>query len=690
MFREGIIAKLGLSLGAFALLSLVTGFTMYNLLERFNQGLSSILEEARPLDVAANEMEIQGLQYGNAVKGFLRFPDSAHLDMTENAIDKFKKFHGMYTKLAVTDAQRVIAQEVDVIFSKFSRKGDNLLELQTAYLAQHNSFITSLNELGEETIKAASLDDAKISGSFQNNAKQMRLLSAIWAQTSQALGLLDKMEANPLGIAIDIFDQPGSEVEAGSLFEQEIVKLDTLLQDYSQNWPQESKSKWLDELVRRFSGKSAMGLNMIDNRKMIGSELLQFIAYGDQLNDILDDRIQTNSEAGLHMLYEELKQAITTAYGLLFGWMPALGLVIAGLLVFILRSVVRPVMQLSNAAASISEGDFSHRVQETQKDELGRLGQAFNIMAGRLQTAYENLSRSNAELDAKVAERTQELNTANTRLNGELESRKQTEAELREAIQAANAANEAKTLFLGNMSHELRTPLNAIIGFSDIIMGELFGPVTNEKYIDYAKDINESGAHLLRLINELLDISRIESGHLKLSEENLDLAASIEESLHMLEKQAMARDVILSDEIAPDLPFIRGDRTRIKQIFINLAGNAIKFTPPQGSVRVTAETMPDGGILVKITDTGIGIAPEDITKILEPFGQVANSLARAHEGAGLGLPLAKLLTERHDGSLQIESRPDQGTTITLRFPASRTIPGHTRAASGGMAQALGR
>ncbi|HEX4891269.1 MAG TPA: hypothetical protein VFW37_12980, partial [Alphaproteobacteria bacterium] len=167
MFREGIIGKLGMALGAFTLLSLVSTLTLYSLLERFNQGLSSILEEARPLDVAANEMEIQGLEYGIAVKSFLRFPDSAHLDMTVNAIDEFKKFHGMYTKLAGTDAQRAIAQEVDAVFSKYTKTGDNLLELQTVYLAQHNGFITGLNELGEATIKAAALDDAKISGSFQ-------------------------------------------------------------------------------------------------------------------------------------------------------------------------------------------------------------------------------------------------------------------------------------------------------------------------------------------------------------------------------------------------------------------------------------------------------------------------------------------------------------------------------------------
>lgn len=180
---------------------------------------------------------------------------------------------------------------------------------------------------------------------------------------------------------------------------------------------------------------------------------------------------------------------------------------------------------------------------------------------------------------------------------------------------------------------------------------------------------------MLRLINELLDISRIEAGELTLSDDTVDIAACIGESLHMLEEQANSRRVLLSSDIARDMPLMRGDQTRIKQVIINLAGNAIKFTPPDGAVKVSAGMSPQGDIQIKIMDTGIGIPREDLAKVLEPFGQVSNELTRAHEGAGLGLPLAKLLTERHDGVLTIASSLGHGTTVTIIFPRNRTVSG---------------
>lgn len=282
----------------------------------------------------------------------------------------------------------------------------------------------------------------------------------------------------------------------------------------------------------------------------------------------------------------------------------------------------------------------------------------------------KNITWTSDALDCRDAGRTLELVRANEQLKDELALCRQSEHELRKAVAAAKAANEAKTLFLGNMSHELRTPLNAIIGFSEVIQSELFGPAGNAKYAEYAKDINQSGIHLLRLINDLLDVSRIEAGRLALSEEVFDLTCAIVASLHMLRDQAVARRVFLSHDIPADFPFMHGDQTRIKQIFINLIGNAIKFTPAGGSVRVSASVLDDAAMRIIVADTGIGIAPDDLMKVCETYGQVANSLTRAHEGAGLGLPLAKALTGRHGGTLEITSEVGRGTTITVIFPAS--------------------
>lgn len=275
--------------------------------------------------------------------------------------------------------------------------------------------------------------------------------------------------------------------------------------------------------------------------------------------------------------------------------------------------------------------------------------------------------------DTGSSERTLELIHENKQLHSELVLCRRQEHELREALAAAVAANKTRTLFLANMSHELRTPLNAIIGFSDVIHTELFGPSGYAKYIDYAKDINSAGMYMLRLINDLLDVSRVEAGELSLNEDIVDFTDCIVNCLHLLGKHAHSKRIFLSRGIAGDLPCMRGDETRIMQVLINLIGNAIKFTPGGGDVRVGAAKLAGGEIQIVISDTGIGIAPGDLSKVCEPFAQVANVLTRAHHGAGLGLPLAKLLTERHDGTFEIHSVPERGTTVTLTFPASRTV-----------------
>ena len=263
--------------------------------------------------------------------------------------------------------------------------------------------------------------------------------------------------------------------------------------------------------------------------------------------------------------------------------------------------------------------------------------------------------------------------THEQQLRNEIALSRHREDQLQKAVKAAQEANTKKTLFLCNMAHELRTPLNAIIGFSDIIRTQLFGPAGEAKYIGYAQDIHESGTYLLRLINELLDVSRIEAGEFSISEDDVDLSDCITGSLLMLEGQALKKQICLLRDIPSDLPVMRGDQTRIRQIFINLIGNAIKFTPPDGIVQITASHLGDGALRVSIADTGIGISMDDLGTVFETFKQAANSLTRAHEGVGLGLPLAKQLTERHEGTLEIGSEPGRGTTVWVTFPPSRIV-----------------
>ncbi len=259
----------------------------------------------------------------------------------------------------------------------------------------------------------------------------------------------------------------------------------------------------------------------------------------------------------------------------------------------------------------------------------------------------------------------------------ELEATKQkleaTTADMLKALEAASTSNQAKSQFLATMSHELRTPLNAIIGFSEILATEFFGPLGNPRYKDYAKDVKDSGLHLLSLINDILDFSKVDAGHLQLDNENVALDQVIEESLRMIRQQASHQEINLKTDIADHLPLVICDHRRIRQVLLNLLSNATKFTPAGGLVTVSARF--DGErVSLRVADTGIGIADKDIPLAMERFGQIDSSLNRKYEGTGLGLPLSKRLVELHEGTLTLESELGVGTTVTVTFPANRTVP----------------
>jgi len=247
------------------------------------------------------------------------------------------------------------------------------------------------------------------------------------------------------------------------------------------------------------------------------------------------------------------------------------------------------------------------------------------------------------------------------------------EGAMREAKNTAEAANRSKSEFLAIMSHELRTPLNAIIGFSEIIRNAMLGPVCNEKYMDYANSINDSGNHLLELINDILDISRIEAGKFELHEENIDVARVINACSQILLPKAQEQGVILQTEFSNTLPMILADERSMKQILINLLTNAIKFSPNSGDVIVRAGVTKNGMFELAVSDSGIGIAESELENVLQPFTQVESTLDRNFEGTGLGLPLVKSLVELHGGVLELDSTLGTGTTVTLRFPTSRIV-----------------
>jgi signal transduction histidine kinase len=304
------------------------------------------------------------------------------------------------------------------------------------------------------------------------------------------------------------------------------------------------------------------------------------------------------------------------------------GFVISALAaIFMARSLVRPIRTLQEGAQRIGAGELEQRIDVHTGDELEALAGQFNDMTAELRRSY-------AELEQKVEERTAQL----------------------------AVANRHKSEFLANMSHELRTPLNAIIGFSEALREKMFGDL-NDKQLEYLNDIHASGRHLLSLINDILDLSKIEAGRMELDVQSFAAPAALEGAMSLVRERAQRQGIALALEVDPAVGEVRADERKFKQILLNLLSNSIKFTPGGGRVSVRA-CLNGAGLEIAVSDNGIGIAPQDQATVFEEFRQVG---PRA-EGTGLGLALTRKFVELHGGSIRLDSTPGQGTTFTFTLP----------------------
>jgi signal transduction histidine kinase len=325
--------------------------------------------------------------------------------------------------------------------------------------------------------------------------------------------------------------------------------------------------------------------------------------------------------------------------GLLFSYLLAIRLQ---------RSISVPILSLADTARQVSlNKNYSLRAE--------KIGNTENEFNNELVILTDSFNEMLSEIDARNAQLKKQY------------------SELEKAKDAAENANRAKSQFLANISHELRTPLNAVIGFSSILMNQLFGPLGDNKYLEYAKDINDSGAHLLDIINDILDLSKAEAGKLILNYEEVHIGKAVNKCVTIITERAQKGKIFITTDIPKMIPPLVVDRLRFIQVIINILSNAVKFTNEGGKVHISVRSKEANGevteFAVIISDTGIGMSKEDIEHSFQSFGQVDSGLNRKYEGTGLGLPLTKKLMELHGGRIDIESELGKGTTVTLTFPA---------------------
>jgi signal transduction histidine kinase len=365
--------------------------------------------------------------------------------------------------------------------------------------------------------------------------------------------------------------------------------------------------------------------------KDLGSYAMSWDLEG---REVLTAHAAIPSLGWLVFVEQPLAEAFAPLYALLArtGLLLLAGLVLAvAASLYVARRMVTPIRAIQAGAAQFATGRLDQRIEVRAGDELEALASEFNRMARQLQESYTGLER-------KVEERTREL----------------------------EIANRHKSEFLANMSHELRTPLNAIIGFSEVLQERMFGDMS-QKQLEYVNDIHDSGKHLLSLINDILDLSKIEAGRMELDLSRFDVPSAIGNALALMRERANRHSVKLRSAVDEKVGEITADERKFKQILLNLLSNAVKFTPKGGEVDVRA-TRRDGVVEIAVSDTGIGIAPEDHAVVFEEFRQLGRDYTKKSEGTGLGLSLTRKFIELHGGSIRLESEPGRGSTFSFTLP----------------------
>jgi signal transduction histidine kinase len=653
--RLGIRGKISVAVVAVFALQIATALAGFYWMSRIEGIFRYVSEQTEPALAAAYEMEINVIGAGLGVAKYLQKPDPAYRARFEEDSAEFRHFLDRYKAAATSPSEQDLAGHIESLQADYARLGGDLMALEDRDTSALQSFAETISlidkHMGSELPDPSFLPQVR-------GANSLRWIVATM-QSDVAEAVLSLVQAHN---TLDADSQQRAEREWA-----EIRQNLKTLQSYAlpSDW-----REWAIAMAALCEKAFSAMTEATAVRKAIEDRFGRFVELRTRMDDLLDERIQAMAVRDFaHARYDKANAIAYALYTLIALSLSAAALAAVGSLL-LGRHLLRPIATLADAAEKLRLGHFEHRVEVKQRDEIGVLERSFNEMVESLQQADRQLRAINRDLESRVAARTRDLTRANDQLARELERREAVEEELRDAANRAEAASRAKSAFLANMSHELRTPLNAIIGFSEVMKRELLGPMANRQYREYAGDILQCGNHLLKLINDLLDLSRIEAGKLRIVFETIDPSELVESALRYVGVQAEQAEVELKPLVQRNLPRLSTDRMRVEQMLINLLSNGIKFTAAGGRVLLRARHRQanGGAIEFSVIDRGPGIAPSDMAKILVPFGRTEAAIARDQAGIGLGLPLTRAFAEMIGGKLALRSRPGHGTTATLLLP----------------------
>jgi signal transduction histidine kinase len=628
--------KILLGLAALAALWIVTIVVVVSQFRRVETQVAELTLVTQPLAAAASALEVSALGTGAAVLRYLADSTPESRDAIALRVAETRQDLARLTGLG-GPALRPLVDRFAERFHALSGSGERLIALREREAMLARDFARSLavfdHYLDDEFPRLDSQATDRVA--FQARLVTLRSeLVRVVGRLSAQVGAAGLHGADPALPAL--------------------IGARQLLLEAAQASAGGPLAGWMRRVGDEMGRLAEIGTAATQVRARLRAEADRFGSLRDATADLLANEMHTLVNARVASVDAEVRGAIGNGLTLAIGFAVALALASAALLVLFSRKIVRPLAALAAGAARVGAGDFATAVPAAAaRDEMGRLVAAFNAMMARVSATQRALTDHAATLDDAVRARTADLEQAN--------------AALKNAVTAADRANAAKSAFLAAMSHELRTPLNAIIGFSEVIAGQLLGKGKDEHYRGYARDIHGSGLHLLGIVNDLLDMVKIEAGKLELNLEDLVVGEVVDEAVAML--QSRVADAMLSCEVAVDADTgpIAGDRRIVKQVLLNLLANAIKFTPAAGRITVTAHR--EGGFAaIAVADSGIGMTAEQVAHAVEPFYQADDKLSRKYEGTGLGLTLVKAFVERHGGTMTIASEPNIGTTVTVRLP----------------------